>query len=929
MKCSINKNIINKNINHTSQSKGFEAVDITPEELADYVGQGFAFSFQFKKNYRKAENFIGSDIIAADMDCGMTMEEALANEYIRANVSFIYTTPSHTAEKNRFRLVFQLPRTITDKGELRAAQQGLTRKFPADRAAVDAARQFYGSKGAEIHIIGKTISPENLTELIELGKAPHNLLDSDKRKKKGISYPAQRSSLFIDKDTLIRLASGGTKTIADIPESTSVFCPFHEDKNPSAFTTRSKKDHLGVHCKSCQQTFWLRGMSSNEYDFYAFDKFVVEQNSNFVPGVYSDEDDPIECFEENNNHVFSSRYLIDDYGPERIKIGTTLIKSPKGSGKTQYLKKLISQLKQKRLRILLIGHRRTLIKALANDLNLELYLDERDRPKQGAAGEHYAISVDSMSTRLEPARDKFDVVLLDEAEQVFSQLISDTMSVAQKRKSYQFFQHYLRYARHVVMLDADLNQITQEVCRQFHVHHVDTRQTFVLNQWTSSGRVIEMYNSENHLVGEMLSMIEDKKKLFVCCNSKTKADILEKAVRHKFQDEVKLFLLTSENSGTQEATHFIQNIKNEILEYQVVIVSPVIGSGIDITFDDDIPHVDCVVGFFVARIFTHNEIDQQISRVRNPKSVKVWMTPETFNFETEVEPIKQELVLSNVIPNGVKGYSRSGTPQLDLDGDYLTLYATILASQRASKNNLKKNFIDLKKYNGWEVRHIDPDVDSIAAGKAVLNSGKEIAGADYVKAMMAAKEIDSYGLEHLMDKRKRGSLSDHEQSSVDKYFMHEFYHQEVTPALIDLDDKGHFRSKLKMYRDLFSDEQVYGAEVELLRAILQAANLIDLYGKINPTTAITKETLREFAQFCDANKSRVNRVLGLDIRYDIQINPIRQLNMFLRLCGLKLANVGTKSEGKKKIYCYRIDATAQKLMDNWKNEISKDILVAA
>ena len=136
MKLSINKKIINKNETHErSQAKGFEPVDVTPDEFAAYIANGFAFSYQFSGGHRKADNFICSDIIAADFDHGMTLDEAMADEFLVNNACILYTTPSHTPENHRFRIVFQLPRTITDKEELRLAQRGLVRRFPADAAA--------------------------------------------------------------------------------------------------------------------------------------------------------------------------------------------------------------------------------------------------------------------------------------------------------------------------------------------------------------------------------------------------------------------------------------------------------------------------------------------------------------------------------------------------------------------------------------------------------------------------------------------------------------------------------------------------------------------------------------------------------------------------------------------------------------------------
>ena len=178
MKLSINDKIINKNETNRSPAKGFKPFDLTPKQLADQIVQGHAFSFQFVDSYRKTENFLCSDIIAADIDDGMTLKEAMNDPFILDNACLIYTTPSHTPEEPRFRLVFQLPHTATDVEQIKILLRGLIRKFPtADTRIKDGARQFYGSKGCAIHLFGKVLSQDNFDLLLKLGHEPLNLPD--------------------------------------------------------------------------------------------------------------------------------------------------------------------------------------------------------------------------------------------------------------------------------------------------------------------------------------------------------------------------------------------------------------------------------------------------------------------------------------------------------------------------------------------------------------------------------------------------------------------------------------------------------------------------------------------------------------------------------------------------------------------------------
>lgn len=916
MQLSINKNVINKNINKVSQAYGFDPVDITPKVLSEYIHQGYCFSYQYKKAHRKIKNFICSDFIAADIDDGMTLNEAKENAFIQENASFIYTTANHTDEANRFRIVFQLPYTIYEPEIIKVAQQGLAMKLLADRAAIDAARQFYGNTNAQILMIGNIISEDSLHQLIKLGEVPVNLTDNKKSSMGRTPYVLGRSTLTLDKNTKIKLKNGQDKIITEIPKSTTVFCPVHEDKHPSAFTTRSSKGDYGIHCSVCQKTFWIGDSKLNQYDFYAFDNLVRKQNEAYYPHVYMDEIDGIEYTEDNNNHIFSSQYLSDAFEVSQLKTGVTFIKSPKGSGKTQFLKKVIANFKKQKLSILLVGHRRMLIKALAKEFGFDLYLDDDGNIKKRSIGKYYAVSIDSIAKVLQPSINKFDVIIFDESEQVFSHILSDTIrDEAIRKKIYLFLEYYIKYSKYVIALDADLNSITLEVFRQFQMQSILGNQEFILNEWKVHDKKIDIYENEYHLDHDLLDMIECKKRLFVCCNSKTKANVLENMISKRFPS-VKLFKLTSDNVSTSESIEFVQNIKKEILNYQVVVVSPVIGSGIDIAFDDCAQEIDCVIGFYIARIGTHHDIDQQLSRVRNPKETKVWISPEPFNFEIEREPIKQDLIINNVVSGYVEKLNRAGLPPMESDDGFLNLYATILASSRASKNSLRENFVKLKQYNGWEVEWIKQNQDSKNKGKSAFDIGKQEANKVNMDIIISAKDINDFTAFELDGKKEKGSITQEEKIMLRKHSLKNFYKEEVTPELIQLDDDGRFLTKISTFNILTSMIDL-DAKHSLLKEAFKMAGILDDQGQFLVNT-FTKDSLNEFAQFCQKNSARINRIFNMDIRKDIEDKPTSQLSTFLKMCGLKLEKIKTEYHGKGKVYCYQISSYALALMQDKK-----------
>ena len=111
----------------------------------------------------------------------------------------------------------------------------------------------------------------------------------------------------------------------------------------------------------------------------------------------------------------------------------------------------------------------------------------------------------------------------------------------------------------------------------------------------------------------------------------------------------------------------MQNVCEEILEIQVLMCSPSLGTGIDITFPDPqcleesgLCKVDCVFGFFYPKVNTHTDMDQQLWRVRNPGQVKVWISPTRFQYASNFDVIRDDLARARVVPRAVTGYASDG-----------------------------------------------------------------------------------------------------------------------------------------------------------------------------------------------------------------------------------------------------------------------------
>ena len=169
----------------------------------------------------------------------------------------------------------------------------------------------------------------------------------------------------------------------------------------------------------------------------------------------------------------------------------------------------------------------------------------------------------------------------------------------------------------------------------------------------------------------------------------------------------------------------------------MVLASPSISSGVDISFEDQEQKFDVVYGFFESNISTHFDCDQQLSRVRNPGSVRVYVSHQTSEFETNIDVVEDDLKQSSLLDSSVTGFNENGDP-LYSESDLQQLASLIISVQRASKNALRRNFIAYTKLQGWEIDNAGVDPQFIDDGQIVLNIGTNLSQARYQDKIMSA-----------------------------------------------------------------------------------------------------------------------------------------------------------------------------------------------
>lgn len=140
-------------------------------EIANEIYGGHAFTTWHKDHWRITENYQLGQHIGLDFDtkdeCS-TLAYLKQDKFIARHAALIYTTPSHTTEAPKARVVFALDAPIHQSQNYILAARTLLWLFgKADAKCKDAARFFYGSVRCDVEYLDNVLPLSKIKELIQ------------------------------------------------------------------------------------------------------------------------------------------------------------------------------------------------------------------------------------------------------------------------------------------------------------------------------------------------------------------------------------------------------------------------------------------------------------------------------------------------------------------------------------------------------------------------------------------------------------------------------------------------------------------------------------------------------------------------------------------------------------------------------------------
>ena len=488
--------------------------------------------------------------------------------------------------------------------------------------------------------------------------------------------------------------------------------------------------------------------------------------------------------------------------------GVLAVRAWKSIGKTQLIGQPFLSSKQNQGLALGLCHRISLTFESASRLKLDHYQDKFLNVDETLG---LAACLPSITKK---KHDNFyknlDYIFIDEIAQGLNFLESSQCSTSDGTNAdvYKKLKTIVAKAKCVVVVDAELNDRVikfLETCRpgeKFHVYDINEKPQTIrkagadfqrANKYDFRKKDINYIVGDKALsrgYGDMLARLKEKQNLWIAVESSGRAAALGKFLKQQMPDDFKCLVINADSKGQEEQIRFLNDADNVSKEYQVIIHSPVISSGLSIEHRNQPEHFDH--GYFIGGGFaiTPSDASQMLARVR-------YLTHSTL------------LLISNNKKESVKDARAIliGKEQASiLDGNHIDatefdrFCADIKQDEAAAKADFINGLLWLLEQEGHKISPLDKPFDDLEAEiKAARDEAKE----EYNANILAACDIDS---SYAFELSKKSSKTWQETCEYQKYLIkHSLNRETLTDYDLENWDDGRVMSKMRRYAACYQE----------------------------------------------------------------------------------------------------------------------------
>ncbi len=278
------------------------------------------------------------------------------------------------------------------------------------------------------------------------------------------------------------------------------------------------------------------------------------------------------------------------------------------------------------LNILFVTYRVFLKDDVKNKFKVADYQDPETR-KQIAKGEfpqYLAVQFESLHL-LKSESFHYDLAFIDEAPHLIGQIEHSRNNTKHHYLNMQVFTRLLR-TKHLILSSANINYVVWKFVKTF----LGKEEIFYSNNIYISGKKkyeIQPLSSVGHFREKMIELLKEDKKLCISTNSAKEALNLYLWFGVNFKNK-KFKVITKKIKFKEDK----QDCNNVWINYDAVIYSPVVESGVSFEIEN---HFDHICNISINKSTHHLSIFQQLYRCRNPKSKIVYSFCENAHYDAE------------------------------------------------------------------------------------------------------------------------------------------------------------------------------------------------------------------------------------------------------------------------------------------------------
>ncbi|WP_144875533.1 plasmid replication protein, CyRepA1 family, partial [Hyella patelloides] len=633
------------------------------------------------------------------------------------------------------------------------------------------------------------------------------------------------------------------------------------------------------------------------------------------------------------------RYLSDFNHPTATAqlIG---IKSAKGTGKTERIARRVHQGIRQGQRAIVITHREQLAITIAHRFGIDYRTEIKTSVTQGVLG--YALCIDSLHPHANPNFNPDEwreaLVIIDEVEQVLWHLLnSDTCQnnrVAIINSFKQLLQTVVGTGGQIIVADADLSAIALDYIRALIGFPIET---YVLeNQHNPNLGKRSLINYSGNdpikLVTNLVKSLEKGEKALVHttgqkAKSKWGTINLESYLKKKFPT-AKILRIDSESVAdpNHPAMGCMGNLNAIIARYDIVIVSPVVETGVSIDLYNHFHGVWCIA----YGLQTVDAVCQTPERLRDNVTRHIWVKATAKNNRigngsTSVKSLlysEHKTTRANMMLLQQAGIDEFDELDVNYSPESLLTWAKRACVVNDGKNNYRDSVLNKLRESGYEVSHFkEEDKTSETLVNNSLNQTRQENYQTFTEAVSDVEKPTPEKLESLLHKRAKTKT---ERLQERKGNLEIRYGVEVTPELVEKDDKGWY-NKLRLHyyltvgniylaqkdqqslSNLTANSKGFAFKPDInkrtLSAKVKALEILDIEQFLNPFAHFTADSLEGWLEKMIQYRYEILMLLGVTI-HPTKDSAIAVAQRILNKLGLKLKKLGTRGSrtDKQRVY---------------------------